>query len=391
MNKLLSIIIPTKNRQIYCWESLKSILHDIDDSCEIVVQDNSDNDSLKELVKSLNSSIIVYNYNSKPQSFIDNFEAALSLSSGRYFIILGDDDSTTKDILPITQWMEKENIESITSTLVVDYTWPNSNIEMFTTGHMAIPDYSGRVQEIDVSKNLNAFLKNGLLSYQGFNLPRTYHGIVKRSCIDKVKEYTGRYFGGLTPDMYSTVALSCVIKKHRIIDFPFSIAGACPASATVHATVGGHSGELQKAPHFNYRGVYEWEYMIPKYYSVETIWAETALKALKDMQYKDWEPLFNNYKFYIYSIYNNKSFIYKLSVKETLKLNSALKSNLLVHTGKLLYTLIKYSFKKVFNPDRIFENRNIQTFENIKSLDACKEKLYQNLICGHEAITEKKG
>lgn len=45
MNKLLSIIIPTKNRQVYCIESIQSILEDIDEQCEIIIQDNSTDDS----------------------------------------------------------------------------------------------------------------------------------------------------------------------------------------------------------------------------------------------------------------------------------------------------------------------------------------------------------
>lgn len=389
MSKLLSIIIPTKNRQVYCLESLKSILPDIDESCEIIIQDNSDNDTLKDLVKSLNRNNIIYNYNSIPLSFIDNFEGALNLSSGKYFIILGDDDSTTKDILPITRWMEKENIESVSSTLVVDYTWPNDEIIKFKTGMLSIPDYKATVQNIDVADRLNAFIQNGLLSYQGFNMPRTYHGIVKRSCMDDVKKTTGRYFGGLTPDIYSTIALACIIKNHKVIDYPFSIAGACPASATVHATVGGHSGELQKAPHFNHRGAYEWENIVPKYYSVETIWAETAIKALKDMGYNNWKTQLNNYKLYVYGIYNNKNYIYKLALKETLKLNKNLEISSIIHLQKMIFTLVKYTWQKLFKSNQIFENREIQTFDNMDSLKSCKAKLYQTLIYSHNSFTEK--
>lgn len=128
MSKILSIIIPTRNRQIYCIKSILSIIVDIDHRCEIVVQDNSSDDSLRKLISDLNNNSVVYNYNSKPLSFVDNFEEALNLSSGEYFIVLGDDDSTTKDILPIVEWMKKENIESVSSSFVVDYIWPNDKI-----------------------------------------------------------------------------------------------------------------------------------------------------------------------------------------------------------------------------------------------------------------------
>lgn len=372
MSKLLSIIIPTKNRQIYCKESVLSILTDIDDRCEIVIKDNSDDDSLRnELLKM--DARIVYNYNSKPLSFVDNFEEALMLSHGKYFIILGDDDSTTKDILPIVEWMERENIESVSSDDVVDYVWPNDNILKYKNGFVSVPNYDGSSRDINVRGNLTKLVENGFLYYPLFDLPRTYHGIVKRSSMDEVKRITGRYFGGLTPDIYSTIALSCIIKNHKIVNFPFSIAGACPKSATVNATIGGHAGKLDEAPHFNHIGQYIWEESIPKYYSVETIWAETAIKALKDMKNDDLLKSFNNTKLYLVSILNNRKYIFKVSLKETFKTMST-HQNFLKNSLGLFFTSIKFFSNKL----KAKRNEKVLPFTNnkVKSLDDCKAILY---------------
>lgn len=46
---------------------------------------------------------------------------------------------------------------------------------------------------------------------------------------------------------------------------------------------------------------------MPKFYSVETIWAESAIKAIKDMKREDLLTGFNKYKLYVYSIYLNKN------------------------------------------------------------------------------------
>jgi len=379
MNKLLSVIIPTRNRQIYCVESIKSVLDDLDDTCEIIVQDNSTDSQLEHMLSELNSSKIIYNYNAAPLSFIDNFEQALNLSNGDYFIILGDDDSTTKDIVPIVKWMQQEGIESISSSFVVDYIWPNQNIAKYKTGSLSIPHYNGNVEEIDVQRNLNRLIENGFLAYQLFKLPRTYHGIVKRSCMDQIKAVAGRYFGGLTPDIYSTVALATVIKKHVIVDFPFSIAGACPASATVNATVGGHSGELKDAPHFNFRGEYKWENVIPRYYSVETIWAETAIKALKDLNYPNWERLFNKYKLYAYGIYINRKYILNLSLVETYKLYKDLAIGKTRHVLNLISVFLKIIFSKFFRRQSNIKSVEYDVLDNIYSLQSCKSKVYDNI------------
>lgn len=367
MSKLLSIIIPTRNRQVYCVESIKSILMDIDHRCEIIVQDNSSDNRLHQMLDILNNELIVYNYNSAPLSFIDNFEEALNISTGDYFIILGDDDSTTKDILSIVEWMERENIESVSSSFVVDYIWPNDQIEKYRTGYLTIPNYKGDVRKINVDRKLTELIENGFLAYQSFDLPRTYHGIVKRACMDKVKKTGGRYFGGLTPDIYSTVALSCIIKNHVVIDYPFSIAGGCPASATVNAQVGGHSGELEEAPHFNNRGEYDWEETIPRYYSVETIWAETAIKALKDMRYPNWQEKFDRYKLYVYGIYNNRKYILKIALKETYNLPN----NSISQLFPILKELKKATINKFFKNNVIKNNAKVEKY-NVENLNNCK-------------------
>ena len=45
---LLSIIIPTKNRQVYCLKSIRQILGVVSKDVEIIVQYNSDDNSLSE-------------------------------------------------------------------------------------------------------------------------------------------------------------------------------------------------------------------------------------------------------------------------------------------------------------------------------------------------------
>ena len=376
-NLLLSIIIPTKNRQLYCIESIKSIISDIDNRCEIVIQDNSTTETLRTSLEELKIENLVYNYNSIPLSFIDNFEDALKNSSGEYFVVLGDDDSITKDLLPIVEWMKKNDVESLSSSFVVDYIWPNQKITKYKTGYLTIPSYKGSVMEIDVKSNLDALVENGFIAYQSFNLPRTYHGIVKRKCMDVIRETTGRYFGGLTPDIYSTIALSCIIKKHLIIDYPFSIAGACPSSATVNATIGGHSGYLKDAPHFNHRGNYQWEKSVPAYYSVETIWAETAIKALRNMSYPNWKVKFNKFKLYSISIYVNRKYILSLAIKETFALAKDLKMSKSLFTLKLFLQFLKLFYNRFMTKKPTTEIS--KSYTNIDNLSSSKEILYNTL------------
>lgn len=381
MNKLFSIIIPTRNRQKYCIKATASILKILDSRCELVIQDNSSNDDLRFHFERLDDNRVVYNYNASPLSFVDNFEEAIEISTGRYFCILGDDDTITKDLIKIVEWMDNYKIDSVSPTRVVDFIWPNDSIKKYAGGELSIPKYEGEVRRIEVQEMLQSLLHAGFLSYQSFNLPRTYHGIVRRSCMDEVKRKGGRYFGGLTPDIYSTIALSCVVKNHYVIDFPFSIAGACPASATAIATVGGHSGLLSDAPHFKNRGKYVWELDIPRYYSVETIWAESAIKAIRDMGATDILKHFNRYRLYLYGIFINRKYIFNLAVKETFLLYKPLQISFIEHFLKffreLLQTVIRVSLKK-FKGNQVVNDTLV--LKNVYSLEEVGQILSTKVI-----------
>ena len=356
-------------------ESVKSILLDIDNDCEIVIQDNSSDNSLGNQMSNLRDYRIKYFHTSTPLSFIDNFEEGLNNTKGKFFCLLGDDDCTTKDILEVVNWMDSNSIESVSSNRVTNFIWPNDDI---TQGLLTIPLYNGQKRLVDTNANLKSFLKNGLVNYQIFDLPRAYHGIILKSKMDEIKSIAGRYFGGLTPDIYSTIALSCVIKSHYIINFPFSIAGACPESATAKAPLGGHAGRIEDAPHLKNRGDYLWEKKVPKYYSVDTIWAETSIKAIKDLKLDTLLSNINYYKLYVYSYFHNRKFIKEIALDETLKMRRKLNTAKFIFFFNIMLALLGVFIRRV---RYIFRNQVHQhsSFSDVFSLEEAKLILYKSL------------
>ena len=332
---LLSVIIATKNREEYCIEAIKSILTIPGEAIEITVADNSETNKIEKFLQSNPSDRVIYQYDKSEISSIENFNRAIGLSSGEYICLIGDDDTVLPDILNIANWMKSNNIETVCSKKIINYFWPNAHIPQYNSGELVIPEFTGAKELLDVESTLEKLIRDGILNYQIYCLPRIYHGIVKRSVVERIKKKTGWYFGGLTPDIYSTVTLSCFVKKHYVVDYPFTIAGACPASTSVASLTGGHSGVLESAPHFKDRGNYVWEKEIPRYYSVETLWAETALKALREMDRNDLALKMNHYRFFTYAIYANRKYIFNLTLKETMKLYSPLNLNKYVFYLKL--------------------------------------------------------
>lgn len=293
MNPLLSIVIATKNRIPYCINCIETILEIKDEEIEVVVQDNSDTIELKEYIyNNINDKRLIYNYTPPPFSSIDNFNKVIDLANGEYLCMIGDDDGINPKIMEIIKYAKKNSLLSIASFNIGEFFWPNA-IKKYKDGYLSIPKSTFKILKIEPEKRLKPLLLTGIVNYIPFNLPRIYHGIIKKEVLEKIKKKTGYYFGGLSPDIYSSIAFSIIIKEHTLIDYPISIAGTCIASTSAASVNGSHSGKLEDAPHFRSRGNYDWELEVPKYYSIQTIWAETAIKAFKEFNKGDLIKFFN--------------------------------------------------------------------------------------------------
>ena len=294
MNRyILSVIIPTRNRQKYCLYAVKQILSHKWDNVEICIQDNSDNNSLKDDLTAIGNNNVVYNYHAGELSFVDNFSEAVSLAHGEFLCMIGDDDGILPNIMHAINDMIEQKADAAIPELNCIYFWPSNQniIENGDTGVLVINSphgeslSSGRsVNHLEAFKNL---LKNGIQNYTSLEIPRLYHGIVRRGVLNSIKETAGNYFGGLTPDIYMATALTLTCKKVIRIDYSITISGICPTSGSSDSATGRHTGELSIAPHFRGHTDYKWEDLVPAFYSVDTIWADTLFHALRDFGRED--------------------------------------------------------------------------------------------------------
>ena len=291
---LLSILIATKNRATYCASAIQSILEMDCPDLELVIQDNSDDYKLFDYIKSnVRDKRLKYNYTPPPFSSIDNFNAALEIASGEYVCMIGDDDGINPEIIEVVRWAKLNNIEAVTGNIAANYRWlgtgtKNTFFSDLSGASLTILQFSCRVKNYYPDQSLIRLLKNGATNYSLYDLPKFYHGVVKKECFEKIRCIAGNYLGGLSPDIYSAVALSCVISKAVSIDYPLTIPGVCGQSTSVsEGEQKSHSLNIVDAPHFRDRGNYEWSKDIPPIYCGQTIWADTAIHALCDMQRYD--------------------------------------------------------------------------------------------------------
>lgn len=303
---LLSIVIPTRNRQEYCIESVKQILNVTDQRVQIVVTDNSDENTLESQLNSLCSNRIKYEYISTRIPGVDNYARGIELSDGEYICCIGDDDGILRNIIPITLWMKEKKVDAVKPGVQAVYFWPKSAKE-YASGCVGLKQITDNVLLVDPQEELVEFLKSGIIDFPNAKLVKAYHGIVKKEQFEKIKEKTGRFCGGLSPDIYLSVALSDVVDKLVCIDVPISIFGACRASTTADSINRINIGKLEDAPHFIGQP-YEWSSFVPRYYCGSNIWADSALHAIQDMGRSDLLKCFALDKFTGYSVVYYRQF-----------------------------------------------------------------------------------
>lgn len=374
--KLLSIIIPTKDREYYCKRVLDYMLSIDDDRIEFVVQNNGLSDELDEYVKEKNDSRIVYRHVYKPLCQVDNSDESIALSSGKYLCFIGDDDIVLPNILKIVEYAIENNIDSISERNAIGYFWPS---ERCPTGRLYFKPTSDYKEFVNNQiKCVDLYLNKGCCEQPlDYKLPVLYHGITRRDCIEAVKKETGHYVGGSSPDSYTSVALAKYVKNQVIIGVSFSIWGACPQSATALNTVGGHCGTLEDAPHLKNRGKYEWDHLIPKYYSVQTVWAESAITALREINNPKADDI--NLKELFCSSYLLNKTIRKLIIQQT-HLN--LKENginpipfwigcVFLLPFKILLSLLIRIKRRILRDLKITKDTTGTTILNVKDISDC--------------------
>ncbi len=308
---LLSIIIPTRNRQPYALAAVNHILSSTSDEVQVVIQDNSDSNSLfEQVMQGDNTHRIKYSYSPVELSFVDNFSKGVELADGDYVCMIGDDDGINPEIEEFVRWAKLNNIEAITPEIHLNYIWPNTGNSYYKkdTGNLTIVDFNLSFKFYDPKKELMKLLNSGGQNYLKYNLVKIYHGIIKRSLMDDVKKVTGRYFGGLSPDIYSSVALSLVTNKVLKIDYPLTIPGVCRKSGSGHSSTGRHHGNLENAPQLKGHTDYQWSTLVPRFYSVETLWADSSIAGFYEMGRFDLLKKFNVIRLSAYCYINYKQF-----------------------------------------------------------------------------------
>lgn len=285
MNVLLSIIIPTRNRVEYALSAIKNILKNDSNDFELVVQDNSDNDDLRRrLGEIIQDGRLHYNYTNYKLDVIANFDAGLKMSKGEFFTFIGDDDGVNPEVVDAAKWMKANHVDALTPALIVEYTWPDLRFKYYgsrLSGMLKVKTFSGKIMPVDVEMGMRESAREAFqnLVYT-VNLPKVYYGIVRRSCIDELFTKTKTFFPGVSPDMAGAMGVASYVNRMYSIDYPLFVPGSSAKSTAGLGAEKKHHGRLEDQPHLPRECWTNWPQNVPKYFAVQTVWAQSGLAAL---------------------------------------------------------------------------------------------------------------
>lgn len=277
--KLLSIVIPTKNRYTYLYSFIDLCATFPNKDFELVIQDNSDdNRPILEFLEKGGYDFVSYQYDPSPLSVIENSELAVKNACGRYVCFMGDDDLLSGKLVDFVGYMEQQGIDSAVFR-TAQYDWPGVTHKAHRFPNLTIRSFDGQMKQVNVKQAYRRLLRVGAVGME--HMPQLYHGVVRRTALDQVYAACGTYFPGPSPDMAICAALAPFVRKHVYFNVPLISSGASPKSAAGLGAKHMHKGEL-KAVSFLPKDIEErWDERLPRVWTGPTVYAQSAFEALK--------------------------------------------------------------------------------------------------------------
>ena len=304
---LLSIIVPTKNRYPYLLQLLELIESFNFEDVEVVIQDNNENNKpILDFFEGLGGkpSNITYEWQKESIPISLNSDYAILNSHGEYVCFIGDDDGVSRYIVDCCKWMKNNEVECVVPKGYT-YLWPDAIVNAKLRGSLEYIMPSKEMVVLQTKEVLDVAMNSGMVN-RG-NLPLLYHGIVKRSTLDKIWAICNSYFPGASPDIANGVALCLVMDKFAITTFPYAYSGKSQ-------TLGGGAYKMKHQATLNFKSLSFlpknideiWNPKVPKIWAACSIWCESAIEAMYNMKREDlidkinYEALYVEFVTYFY-------------------------------------------------------------------------------------------
>lgn len=127
INPRYSVLIPSRNRLELLQLAVQSIAAQNRSDVEIVISDNASDEDYEAYLSAIKERNIVSSRSNVPISVTDNWNRALSLATGDYIIMLGDDDALTPGIFDrLDNWIQQFEEPDCIYSMAYNYAYPDA-------------------------------------------------------------------------------------------------------------------------------------------------------------------------------------------------------------------------------------------------------------------------
>lgn len=217
-----SVLIPTRDRPATFRHTLATVASQPGDDYEIVVADNCSGPETRRIVEELEAPKIRYLRSDEILPMAENWERGLSLCSGEYVTVLGDDDG----FLPSTFQMARKLIAATEPEIISwsphTYWWPDTIVTWCR--NILIVELGNSAMIAESRKVLERFYQDSL-SFG--SIPMIYSAFFHRGVIEEARRRYDGFFvpKDTAPDVSSGILGLYITEKYVISTRPLSIRG----------------------------------------------------------------------------------------------------------------------------------------------------------------------
>lgn len=243
MGAKFSILVPSKDRLRYLGYALESVREQNYPDCEIIISDNCSQEDYQKFIEDFGDERIIYFRQPEPVSVTQNWSSALSLASGDYIVMLGDDDALAPGyfdrVLRCLKHLESPDVIWLTA---YHYCYPDVMPGM-PEGYLATVRNSVFLQDRNepfvLPDDVRKECAEAVFDFRylfGFN---SQHFVFSASSVEKAKK-VGGLFQGPYPDTFAAVISFSQAQRVGIMPEPSVIIGISPQSFGYYYFTGMH-------------------------------------------------------------------------------------------------------------------------------------------------------
>lgn len=230
---LLSICIPTRNRQAYAMSAVREMLASERQDFEVVLADNSDDAApLAEFAAACaDPRLKLLPPQDQVLSMRANWERIVPETSGEWVSYIGDDDYLDPELCEVIRVSKLivPNVDALTWGRLY-FIWPEARNAPEVT-KMPNGSHLIGIKKEDMIRKLFFWEDAADRPKCPFGV---YHGAVKRTLLDDIRNtFSGQYFGHPIVDYDNICRTLMVADKFLYFERPMSVFGACKASNTI--------------------------------------------------------------------------------------------------------------------------------------------------------------